>query len=55
MADSHALFGSEPTITAEVAFKPRTRKMFTQRRRGRRDTNHYTNVAPHLMQASPRT
>jgi hypothetical protein len=38
MADSHAVFGTEPDCCRQFAFNPRSGKMFTQRRRVRRDT-----------------
>ena len=41
MADSHAVFGSAPNCYRQFAFNPRSRKMFTQRRRERRDTAHH--------------
>ena len=38
MADSHAVFGTEPNCCRQFAFNPRSKKRITQRRRVRRDT-----------------
>ena len=38
MADSHAVFGTEPNCYRQFACNAPSRKMITQRRRERRDT-----------------
>jgi hypothetical protein len=38
MADSHAVFGTEPDCCRQFAGNPPSEKMITQRRRVRRDT-----------------